>query len=74
MMGSFEHFEVIRTTGGQEQREQQVGDETMHIMFDVNLLPRGAGGSLTDDDGVLYVFGVVILMYLLFQVRPLYKA
>ena len=54
MMGSFEHYEVIRTTGGQEQRERYVGDETPHIMFHVNWLPRGAGvNSLTDDDGVL---------------------
>jgi hypothetical protein len=43
MMGSFEHFEVIRTIGGQEQHERQVGDETSHIIFDVNALPRGAG-------------------------------
>jgi len=55
MMGSFEHYEVIRTTGGQEKREHYIGDETMHVMFDVNSLPRGAGvNSLTDDDGGLY--------------------
>ncbi len=54
MMGSFEHFEVVQTTGGQEQHERYVGDETPHIMFHVNWLPRGAGvNSLTDDDGVL---------------------
>lgn len=55
MMGSFEHYEVIRTTGGQEQHERYIGDETMHVMFDVNSLPRGAGvNSLTDADGGLY--------------------
>jgi hypothetical protein len=55
MMGSFEHFEVVRTTGGQEQHERHIGDETMFVMFDVNSLPGGAGGPLTDDDGVLYL-------------------
>lgn len=54
MMGSFDHFEVIRTTGGQEQHERYVGDETSHIMLYVNVLPGGAGvNSLTDADGVL---------------------
>lgn len=54
MMGSFAHFEVVQTTGGQEQHERYVGDETPHIMFHVNWLPRGAGVNLlTDDDGVL---------------------
>ncbi len=52
MMGSFEHYEVIRTTGGLEQREPYVGDETAHIMIDVNWLPRGAGvNMLNDADG-----------------------
>jgi hypothetical protein len=54
LMGSFDHFEVIRTTAGQEQHDRYVGDETSHIMLDVNRLPRGAGtNSLTDADGVL---------------------
>ncbi len=55
MMGSFEHFEVIRTPGGQEHPERIVGGETSHIMVDVNLLPGGAGvNPLADEDGVLY--------------------
>lgn len=54
MMGSYDHFEVVRTAGGQEQHERYIGDETSHIMLDVNLLPRGAGvNSLTDADGLL---------------------
>jgi len=52
MMGSFEHYEVIRTTGGQERRERYVGDETSHIMIDVNWLPGGVGvNMLKDEDG-----------------------
>jgi hypothetical protein len=55
MMGSFEHMEAIRTTGGQEKRERVIGDETMHVIFIVNSLPRGAGvNSLADADGLLY--------------------
>ena len=54
MMGSFEHLEAITTTGGQEQRERSVGDETLHIMIDVNWLPRGSGvNMLKDDEGEL---------------------
>ncbi|MEK6742648.1 MAG: hypothetical protein AABZ15_03510 [Nitrospirota bacterium] len=55
MMGSFEHVEVVRTTGGQEQRERYIGDETVHIIFNVNLLPKGGGvNMLSDDEGAFF--------------------
>ncbi len=55
MMGSFEHVEVVRTTGGREQRERHIGDETVHIIFNVNLLPKGGGvNMLRDDEGEFY--------------------
>ncbi len=55
MMGSFEHFEVIRTTGGQEQHERHIGDETVHLLFHVNLLPKGGGvNMLSDDEGEFF--------------------
>lgn len=55
MMGSFEHFEVIRTTGGRKQRERIIGDETNHLMIDVNWLPGGGGvNMLSDDEGEFY--------------------
>ncbi|MFA5911631.1 MAG: hypothetical protein WC815_22870 [Vicinamibacterales bacterium] len=56
MMGSFEHYEVIRTTGGQERRERYIGDETPHIMLDVNWLPRGSGVNMPgDEDGEFFL-------------------
>lgn len=55
MMGCFDHYEVIRTTGGKEQREHEVNGETSHIMVDVNWLPGGDGvNMLSDDEGEFY--------------------
>lgn len=55
MMGSFERFETVWTRDGQEQRERHVGDETVHIIFNVNLLPKGGGvNMLRDDEGEFY--------------------
>ncbi len=55
MMGSFEHYEVIRTEGDQEQHERYVGGETAHIMIDVNALPKGGGvNMLSDKEGAFY--------------------
>jgi len=55
MMGSFEHSEVIRMTGNAEQRERYIGDETVHIIFNVNVLPKGGGvNMLSDEEGEFY--------------------
>jgi hypothetical protein len=55
MMGSFDHYEVIRHKGGREQHERYVGEETSHIMIDVNLLPKGDGvNMLGDKEGEFY--------------------
>lgn len=55
MMGSFEHYEIIRTEGDKEQHERYVGGETAHIMIDVNALPKGGGiNMLSDKDGEFY--------------------
>ncbi|MEI6670312.1 MAG: hypothetical protein WCP29_19380 [Acidobacteriota bacterium] len=50
LMGSFEHFEMIRTVDGKQQRERAVGDETVHIIIDVNSLPRGGGVNMLKDE------------------------
>lgn len=53
MMGSFEHYEVIRGDG--EPHERYVGGETFHIMIDVNMLPKGDGvNMLSDKEGEFY--------------------
>ena len=53
MMGSFDHYEVIR--GDNEPRERYVGGETSHIMIDVNMLPKGGGvNMLGDREGEFY--------------------
>jgi hypothetical protein len=53
MMGSFDHYEVIR--GDNEPHERYVGGETSHIMIDVNMLPKGGGiNMLSDKEGEFY--------------------
>ena len=55
MMGSFEHYEIIRTEGDKEEHERYVGGETLHIMIDVNALPKGGGiNMLSDKEGEFY--------------------
>lgn len=55
MMGSFEHFEVIRPDETNEQQERYVAGETSHIMIDVNALPKGNGvNMLSDKEGEFY--------------------
>ncbi len=55
MMGSFDHYEVIRQVGNREEHEHYVGGETSHIMIDVNMLPKGGGvNMLSDNEGEFY--------------------
>lgn len=55
MMGSFEHYEIIRTEWGNGEHERYVGGETAHIMIDVNALPKGGGiNMLSDKQGEFY--------------------